>query len=107
MTHALVVDDEPQIQRFLRPTLQAEGYAVEAAATGAEALAIAARRPPDLVLLDLGLPDMQGHDVLKALRAKGPVPVVILSARHAEGGMADRVVQACENLRSTGQSLAK
>ena len=83
--YILVVDDEPQIHRFLRPTLQAEGYRVEAATTGAGALAQAARAEPDLVLLDLGLPDMDGLDVLRALRARSAVPVVILSARHAEG----------------------
>lgn len=83
--YILVVDDEPQIHRFLRPTLQAENYRVEAAMTGADALAQAARAEPDLVLLDLGLPDMDGLDVLRALRARSAVPVVILSARHAEG----------------------
>ncbi|RYC31252.1 response regulator [Lichenibacterium minor] len=83
--YVLVVDDEPQIHRFLRPTLQAEGYRVEAATTGRDALAMAARAEPDLVLLDLGLPDMDGLEVLRALRARSQVPVVILSARHAEG----------------------
>jgi len=77
----LLVDDEPQIHRFLRPTLEAAGYVVAAAFTGAEALRAAAERPPSLVLLDLGLPDMDGHDVLARLRAFATMPVIVLSAR--------------------------
>lgn len=80
----LVVDDEPQIQRFLRPTLVAEGFAVEPALTGAEALAKFRRAEPALVILDLGLPDMEGAAVLAAIRATSGVPVVVLSARDSE-----------------------
>jgi two-component system KDP operon response regulator KdpE len=64
----LVVDDEPQIHRFLAPALSVAGYAVERAERGADALRLAATRAPDLILLDLGLPDMDGHEVLARLR---------------------------------------
>jgi len=80
----LVVDDEPQIQRFLRPALNAAGYEVVAAATGAEALKAAATAAPDVVILDLGLPDMDGKEVIARLRAWSDVPIVILSARDRE-----------------------
>jgi two-component system, OmpR family, KDP operon response regulator KdpE len=80
----LVVDDEPQIQRFLKPSLTAAGYDVISAATGVEALKAAATGAPDLVLLDLGLPDMDGKDVIRQLRTWSKVPIVVLSARDRE-----------------------
>lgn len=80
----LVVDDEPQIQRFLRPTLAAVGFEAAPALTGADALKHVAKAVPELVLLDLGLPDMDGADVLRAIRATSAVPVIILSAREDE-----------------------
>jgi two-component system KDP operon response regulator KdpE len=80
----LVVDDEPQIQRFLRPALTAAGYEVIEAGTGAEALKAAATAAPDIVILDLGLPDMDGKDVIAKLRAWSDVPIIILSARDRE-----------------------
>ena len=80
----LVVDDEPQIQRFLKPALTAAGYEVIQAATGAEALKFAATAAPDVVILDLGLPDMDGKDVVAKLRGWSEVPIVILSARDRE-----------------------
>jgi two-component system KDP operon response regulator KdpE len=80
----LVVDDEPQIHRFLRPALEAAGYDVERADTAAEGLRLAASRAPDLVLLDLGLPDLDGQEVLARLRGFSPVPVIVLSARDRE-----------------------
>jgi len=80
----LVVDDEPQIHRFLAPALTAAGYEPLRADNAAEALRQAAAQAPDLVLLDLGLPDMDGQDVLRRLRAFSPVPVIILSARDRE-----------------------
>lgn len=80
----LVVDDEPQIHRFLRPALEAAGYRVLRADTAAEGLRLAASRAPDAVLLDLGLPDMDGQDALARLRAFSPVPVVVVSARDRE-----------------------
>lgn len=80
----LVVDDEPQIHRFLTPALQAAGFESLRAERGTEALRLAASNAPDLVLLDLGLPDMDGHVVLQKLREFSTVPVIILSARDRE-----------------------
>lgn len=80
----LVIDDEPQIRRFLDIGLRAEGYEVLLAATGAEGLALAATQSPDLVVLDLGLPDMEGHAVLAELRQWSQLPVLMLSVRNAE-----------------------
>src|ERR1700759_3276960 len=81
MTRVLVVDDEPQILRALRINLRARQYEVNVAATGAEALQVAAAHPPDLVLLDLGLPDMDGVEVIGGLRGWTSVPVIVLSGR--------------------------
>ncbi|HEV7310882.1 response regulator [Ensifer sp.] len=80
----LVVDDEPQIQRFLKPALSAAGYDVLEAMTGAEALKAAATAAPDIVILDLGLPDMDGKEVIANLRGWSQVPIIILSARDRE-----------------------
>jgi two-component system KDP operon response regulator KdpE len=80
----LVIDDEKQIHRFLVPALEAAGYEVEQTTTASEGLRLAAARAPDLVLLDLGLPDEDGQEVLKRLRAFSAVPVIILSARDQE-----------------------
>jgi len=85
----LVVDDEPQILRFLQPALEASGNAVLHARTGAEALRAAANAAPDIVILDLGLPDMDGRQVLKQVRRFSKVPVVVLSARDAEAEKID------------------
>ena len=82
--HILVVDDEPQIQRFLKPALKAAGYDVVEAATGGEALKAVATAAPDLVILDLGLPDMDGKDVITSLRGWSEIPILILSARERE-----------------------
>ena len=81
---ALVIDDEPQIRRLLRVTLEANGYRVFNAATGQDGLVQAAQRQPDVVLLDLGLPDLEGVEVLKRLREWSRVPVIILSVRDRE-----------------------
>ena len=80
----LVVDDEPQIHRFLSPALDAAGFEPVRAETGREALAEIARRPPDAVVLDLGLPDMDGQAVLGKARAFYAGPIIILSARDRE-----------------------
>jgi len=80
----LVVDDEPAILRALDVNLRARGYAVQLASTGRQALALAARRHPDAVVLDLGLPDMLGIDVIHELRGWSAVPIIVLSARTAE-----------------------
>ncbi|HEY6055784.1 MAG TPA: response regulator transcription factor [Gaiellaceae bacterium] len=76
----LVVDDEPQILRALRTNLHGAGYDVETAATAEEALAAAAIRPPDAVVLDLILPDGSGTDVCREIRGWSPVPILVLSA---------------------------
>jgi two-component system KDP operon response regulator KdpE len=81
MNRVLVVDDEPQILRALAINLRARHYEVFTAANGAQALATAASHPPDLVILDLGLPDMDGVDVIRGLRGWTSVPIVILSGR--------------------------
>src|SRR5512146_2621307 len=81
---ALVIDDELQIRRLLRVCLEANGYRVAEAATGKDGSAEAAQRPPDVVILDLGLPDMEGVAVLKRLREWSRVPVVVLSVRDRE-----------------------
>jgi two-component system KDP operon response regulator KdpE len=80
----LVIDDEPAILRALDVNLRARGYAVQLASTGHQALALAARRHPDAVVLDLGLPDMLGIDVIRELRGWSAVPIIVLSARTAE-----------------------
>ena len=81
---ALVIDDEPQIRRLLRVTLEANGYRVFDAAPGQDGVVQAAQRRPDVVLLDLGLPDLEGVEVLKRLREWSGVPVIILSVRDRE-----------------------
>ena len=80
----LVIDDEAQIRRFLDIGLRAEGYQVLLAANAAEGLALAATQSPDLVILDIGLPDREGHEVLAELRQWSNVPVMMLSVRDAE-----------------------
>jgi two-component system KDP operon response regulator KdpE len=80
----LVVEDEPQVMRYLRATLPAHGYRVLEAATGAQALVEAQTRLPDLVLLDLGLPDLDGIDVTRRIREWSAVPILVVSARGQE-----------------------
>lgn len=81
----LVIDDEPQIRKFLRISLVAKGYKVIESANGSVGLAEAALGKPDLVVLDLGLPDMDGQQVLRELREWSQVPVLVLSVRAGEG----------------------
>jgi two-component system KDP operon response regulator KdpE len=80
----LLVEDDSKIRRFLRMTLESEGITVLEAETAREGLAEAARQQPDLMILDLGLPDMDGVEVIRQLRAWSDLPVVVLSARSAE-----------------------
>ena len=80
----LVIDDETQIRKFLDIGLRAEGYDVLLAANAADGLALAATRDPDVVILDIGLPDREGHEVLAELRQWTPVPVLMLSVRDTE-----------------------
>jgi two-component system KDP operon response regulator KdpE len=84
MTHILVVDDDRQLLRALRIALSARGYNVAAAHDGATGLAAAQRTPPDLVIVDLGLPDMDGVSVVHALRGWSTSPIIVLSARLTE-----------------------
>ncbi len=88
MSRVLVVDDEPQILRALRVNLHARQHAVTTAGSGAEALAAAAAQPPDIVVLDLGLPDMDGVTVIRELRSWTSVPIIVLSGR---SGSQDKV----------------
>ena len=88
MTRILVVDDEPQLLRALATNLKARGYEVDQAATGEAALMLAASHHPDLVVLDLGLPGIDGLEVINGLRGWTTVPIVVLSVRERE---ADKV----------------
>lgn len=97
----LVIDDEPQIRKFLRISLVSQGYTVLEAATGADGLSQAALRQPDLLVLDLGLPDMDGQHVLREFREWSGAPVLVLSVRASEaqkvqaldGGANDYVIK--------------
>src|SRR6266550_3468390 len=88
ISRVLVVDDEPQIRKTLEVNLRARRYDVDLASTGEEALELAARHHPDVVILDLGLPGIDGIEVVRGLRGWSSVPIVILSVREAE---ADKV----------------
>ena len=89
----LVVDDEPQIHRFLRPALESAGFAPERADTGADALRQLRLRPPAAVLLDLGLPDADGQDILLRMRELAHVPILVVSARDRD----EEKVRALDN----------
>jgi two-component system, OmpR family, KDP operon response regulator KdpE len=89
MTRVLVVDDEPQILRALRINLAARAYDVVTAPDGRQALAAATRAVPDIVVLDLGLPDMDGIDVIRGLRGWSAVPIIILSGRSQSAAKVD------------------
>lgn len=80
----LVIEDEAPIRRFLRAALTDEDYRLAEAETGRQGLKLAATQPPDLVILDLGLPDVDGLDVIRELRGWSPVPIIVLSARGQE-----------------------
>jgi len=84
MTRILAVDDEPQILRALATNLRARGYDVDLAPTGEAALTLAAKKHPDLVILDLGLPGIDGIEVIRGLRGWSTVPIIVLSVREAE-----------------------
>ena len=108
---ALVIDDELQIRRLLRVCLEANGYRVLEAATGKDGIAEAAQHPPDVVLLDLGLPDMEGVAVLKRLREWSQVPVVVLSVRDREEDKIAALDQGADDYVTkpfaTGELLAR
>jgi two-component system KDP operon response regulator KdpE len=83
----LVIDDEPPIRKLLRVGLSAHGYEILEAANGKMALAALSQQAPDLIILDLGLPDMQGHELLRTMRVRNDsVPIVVLSSRDDEAG---------------------
>jgi two-component system KDP operon response regulator KdpE len=88
VTRVLIVDDEPQIRRALRTSLEAHGYEVATAGTGEEGVLAAAETAPELVLLDLGLPDLDGTEVIARVRSFSDVPVIVLSVRDRQ---ADKV----------------
>ncbi|HEX2533940.1 MAG TPA: response regulator [Chitinophagaceae bacterium] len=89
----LIIDDEPQIRRLLEITLQSQGYAVKEAVNGREGLIMAGNHPPDLILLDLGLPDESGHVVLQKLRKWYTHPIIILSVQKNE----ESIIRALDN----------
>ncbi|MEO6304343.1 MAG: response regulator [Bacteroidia bacterium] len=95
MTNAeiLIIDDEPQIRKLLEITLQSNDYKIKEAATAREGLLIAANHPPDLILLDIGLPDESGHIVLQKLRQWYTKPIIILSVQSSE----EDIVKALDN----------
>ena len=109
--HILVIDDEKQMRKLLQITLQSDGYEVSEATTAKEGIITAANHPPDLILLDLGLPDEDGHSVLRQLREWYTNPVIILSVQSAEAD----IVQALDNSANdylvkpfrTGELLAR
>ena len=83
----LVIDDEPPIRKLLRVGLSAQGYQTVEASSGKMALELLSEQPPDVIILDLGLPDMQGHELLRTMRARNDsVPIVVLSSRDDEAG---------------------
>ena len=84
MTRILIVDDETQIRKALDVNLRTRGYDIALASTGEEALAVAADRPPDLVLLDLGLPGVDGLEVIRGLRGWTDLPIIVVSARESD-----------------------
>lgn len=84
MPHVLCIEDEASIRKFLRVTLTSHGFTLAEATTGAEGIQLAAQQPPDVVILDLGLPDMDGVQVIEQLRGWTNVPIIVLSARGQE-----------------------
>ncbi len=108
---ALVIDDEPQIQRLLTITLEANGYQVTAAGNGQDGLAAAAQRRHDVILLDLGLPDVSGLSVLKQIREWTQTPVVILTVQDAESDKIEALDSGADDFVTkpfnTGELLAR
>ena len=110
-TSVLIIDDETQIRKLLTITLQSNEYKVSEAATGEEGLSLVASHPPDLVLLDLGLPDENGHEILKHLREWYSNPIIIISVQSGEedivkaldGGANDYLIKPFR----TGELLAR
>ncbi len=107
----LVVEDEPQLMRFLRATLPAHGYRMIEATSGAEALVEASTRGPDLVLLDLGLPDIDGTEVTRRIREWSTLPIVVISARGQERDKVEALDAGADDYLTkpfgTGELLAR
>jgi two-component system, OmpR family, KDP operon response regulator KdpE len=94
----LVVDDEPAIRRFLRTSLGAQGYQITEAETGARALDLVQRGPVDILVLDLGLPDMNGLEIIDRIRGQGsPLPIIVLSSRGDETGKVDALDRGADD----------
>lgn len=89
----LIIDDEPQIRKLLEITLQTNGYTVKASVSAKEGLIMAGNHPPELILLDLGLPDQSGHEVLQKLRKWYTAPIIILSVQKSE----EEIIKALDN----------
>jgi two-component system KDP operon response regulator KdpE len=110
-TNALVIDDEPQIRRLLRITLEGNGYRVFDAATGSDGVLQAAQSRPEIILLDLGLPDMDGIEVLKRLREWSRVPVLVLTVKDREADKITALDAGADDYItkpfSTGELLAR
>jgi two-component system KDP operon response regulator KdpE len=107
VTRVLIVDDEPQILRALRINLTARQYDVVTAADGGQALRAATEEHPDLVVLDLGLPDMDGVQVIRSLRGWTPVPIVVLSGRTGSGDKVDALDDYVTKPFSVDELLAR
>ena len=107
----LIAEDEMPIRRFLRTSLESEGFTVHETGTGRQALIDAATRKPDLLILDLGLPDMDGVDVIRDLRAWSDLPVIVLSARAGESDKIDALDAGADDYLSkpfgVGELLAR
>jgi len=107
----LIIDDEPQIRKMLEITLQTNGYLSKSAVSAKEGLIMAANHPPELILLDLGLPDENGHVVLQKLRQWYTNPVIILSVQKNEGGIIKALDNGANDYLSkpfrTGELLAR
>jgi two-component system, OmpR family, KDP operon response regulator KdpE len=110
-TEILVIDDEPQIRKLLSITLGSNGYVVQQAATAREGMINAASHPPDLVILDLGLPDENGHNVLQKLREWYTNPILILSVQNSEMDIINALDYGANDYLSkpfrTGELLAR
>lgn len=110
-TEILVIDDEPQIRKLLEITLQSNGYKVREATTAREGLSIASSHPPELILLDLGLPDESGLSVLKTLREWYTKPVIILSVQSSEEAIVEALDKGANDYLvkpfRTGELLAR
>lgn len=96
-TSVLVVEDDPHITRALRVNLNARGYRTHQAATGREALEMAAHEHPDIILLDLGLPDIEGREVIEGIRGWSQVPIIVVSARHESHSKVDALDRGADD----------